>query len=59
MATLPRDLIRSRIVTVSQDHFVLPGTVRENLDPFCAFETSDLIEALEAVKTEDELVVNA
>ncbi|OAA81152.1 multidrug resistance-like protein [Akanthomyces lecanii RCEF 1005] len=48
LATLPRDLIRSRIVTVSQDHFVLPGTVRENLDPFCAFETSDLIEALEA-----------
>lgn len=46
--TVPRDLIRSRIVTVSQDHFVLPGTVRENLDPFSAFETPDLIEALEA-----------
>ncbi|KAJ3488621.1 hypothetical protein NLG97_g6170 [Lecanicillium saksenae] len=46
--TVPRDLIRSRIVTVSQDHFVLPGTVRENLDPFSAFETPDLIAALEA-----------
>ncbi len=49
MDTLPRELIRSRIITVSQDHFVLPGTVRENLDPFSAFETPDLIEALQAV----------
>ncbi|OAR00989.1 hypothetical protein LLEC1_05486 [Akanthomyces lecanii] len=48
LATLPRDLVRRRIVTVSQDHFVLPGTVRENLDPFCAFETPELVEALEA-----------
>lgn len=45
--TLPRNLIRSRIVTVSQDHFVLPGTVRENLDPFSAFDTPAMIEALE------------
>ena len=44
--TIPRDLIRSRIVTVSQDHFVLPGTVRENLDPFNTSDTAALTDAL-------------
>lgn len=34
LATLPRDTVRSRLVAVSQDLFFLPGTTRQNLDPY-------------------------
>lgn len=34
LATLPRDAVRSRLIAVSQDLFFLPGTTRQNLDPY-------------------------
>lgn len=34
LATLPRDTVRSRLIAVSQDLFFLPGTTRQNLDPY-------------------------
>ncbi|KAL3955773.1 hypothetical protein ACCO45_011336 [Purpureocillium lilacinum] len=33
LAHLPRDTVRTRLITVTQDQFVLPGTVRHNIDP--------------------------
>lgn len=34
LATVPRDVVRSRLIAVSQDLFFLPGTTRQNLDPY-------------------------
>lgn len=34
LTTLPRDTVRSRLIAVSQDLFFLPGTTRQNLDPY-------------------------
>ena len=31
---IPKDLLRSRLITVPQTSYVLPGTVRSNVDPF-------------------------
>lgn len=45
VSTLPRDTVRSRLVTVTQDTFFLPGSVRANIDPYEAAST----EAIEAV----------
>lgn len=33
LATLPREYLRSRLVAVPQDPYLLPGTVRLNVDP--------------------------
>ena len=46
---MPRETIRSRLIAVSQDQFVLPGSVRENADPFSAFSDDVITDALEAV----------
>lgn len=35
ISRIPRDTLRSRIITISQDHLDLGGTVRNNLLPFC------------------------
>lgn len=45
ISTLPRDTVRGRIITVSQDTFFLPGSVRMNIDPYDAAS----LEAVEAV----------
>lgn len=34
LATLPREELRSRFITITQDQFCLPGTVRQNIDPY-------------------------
>lgn len=34
LATLPRDAVRERLIAVSQDLFFLPGTTRQNLNPY-------------------------
>ncbi|KAK3181199.1 hypothetical protein K4F52_007474 [Lecanicillium sp. MT-2017a] len=34
LRTLPRELLRSRIITLTQDGIRLPGTIRFNLDPY-------------------------
>lgn len=49
MHTIPRETIRSRLITVTQDQFVLPGTVRQNIDPSASYAEHAIIEALCAV----------
>lgn len=50
ISTVPRDLIRSKFVTLSQDAFSLPGTVRINADPFGQASDEQIITALEQVE---------
>ncbi|MEU4086736.1 ATP-binding cassette domain-containing protein [Streptomyces aureus] len=50
-----RDL-RSRIETIPQDPVLLPGTLRENLDPYGAFSDTELEAALEKVGLADKLL---
>ncbi|KAI8627665.1 multidrug resistance-like protein [Xylariaceae sp. FL1651] len=45
ISTLARDKVRSSIITVSQDTFFLPGSVRLNIDPYDVAPS----EAIEAV----------
>ncbi|KAL6795285.1 P-loop containing nucleoside triphosphate hydrolase protein [Trichoderma sp. SZMC 28012] len=49
LSTIPRETIRSRIITVSQDQFVLPGTIRHNIDPSASYTDNAIVEALRAV----------
>ncbi|SCK04941.1 ABC-type multidrug transport system, ATPase and permease component [Streptomyces sp. LamerLS-316] len=50
-----RDL-RSRIETIPQDPVLLPGTLRENLDPYGTFTDAELESALEKVGLADKLL---
>ncbi|KAM0524595.1 hypothetical protein ACHAPE_000693 [Trichoderma viride] len=47
--TISREVIRSRLITVAQDQFVLPGTIRQNIDPSSSYPQGAIIEALQAV----------
>ncbi|RFU74209.1 hypothetical protein TARUN_8040 [Trichoderma arundinaceum] len=49
LSTIPRETIRSRLITVTQDQFVLPGTIRRNIDPSSSYAEQAIIEALRAV----------
>lgn len=46
---IPRETIRSRMVTIPQDPFILSGSVRLNADPYSATTDRQIIEALEKV----------
>ena len=50
VATVPRHEVRSRIVGLPQDVFLLNGTVRLNLDPYGKATDSAIITALEEVR---------
>ncbi|CAG7561621.1 unnamed protein product [Fusarium equiseti] len=52
---LPRDTIRSRLITLTQDQFVLPGTVRHNVDPRDLYSEIDINEALRLVGLSDAI----
>jgi ATP-binding cassette subfamily C (CFTR/MRP) protein 1 len=43
------ELLRSKIVTISQDIFKLPGTIRSNLDPTSHVSDTSLVLALQEV----------
>ncbi|KAH0496963.1 hypothetical protein TgHK011_004301 [Trichoderma gracile] len=47
--TISRENIRSRLITVTQDQFVLPGTIRQNIDPSDSYTEDAIIDALHAV----------
>jgi ATP-binding cassette subfamily C (CFTR/MRP) protein 1 len=47
--TISRETTRSRLITVAQDQFVLPGTIRQNIDPASSYPEDAIIEALQAV----------
>ncbi|KAF7539141.1 hypothetical protein G7Z17_g12477 [Cylindrodendrum hubeiense] len=49
LASLPRETIRTRFIAITQDQFVLPGTVRQNIDPFNNCSTSGIVDALRLV----------
>lgn len=53
MSSLPRETIRTRLIAITQDQFVLPGTVRQNIDPFDVSTTDDIVEALSSVRLWD------
>ncbi|KAI5463411.1 P-loop containing nucleoside triphosphate hydrolase protein [Mariannaea sp. PMI_226] len=49
LASLQREAIRTRFIVITQDQFVLPGTVRQNIDPFNVCPTESIIESLRLV----------
>jgi ABC-type multidrug transport system fused ATPase/permease subunit len=50
IATLPRQLVRSRLIALPQDPYVLAGTVRENVDPLHNVSDEEVIAALRKVQ---------
>jgi len=55
ISTLPREEIRSRLIGVPQDSFILAGTVRLNVDPKKIARDSEIIEALKSVQLWDNV----
>ncbi|KFY47652.1 hypothetical protein V495_01884 [Pseudogymnoascus sp. VKM F-4514 (FW-929)] len=53
ISTIPRQEIRSRLNTFSQETFFLHGSVRENIDPLEAASDERIIEVLRAVRMWD------
>ena len=53
ISTLPRQIVRSRLVGVPQDAYLFPGTVQDNVDPFGTASESDMMDALECVQLWD------
>lgn len=49
ISTVPRSLIRHRISSLSQEAFIFPGTIRQNVDPLGIASDADIIEALQCV----------
>lgn len=49
ISTIPRQEVRRRLNTLSQEPFFLYGTVRENIDPLKAASDERIIEVLRAV----------
>jgi ATP-binding cassette subfamily C (CFTR/MRP) protein 1 len=50
ISTIPRQEIRSRIIGVPQDSYLLPGTVRLNADPQHSVSDKAIIDALKSVQ---------
>lgn len=53
LSTMPRQEIRSRIVGVPQDSYLLPGNVRMNADPHQVVPDTHIMDALKAVQLWD------
>lgn len=49
LAHLPKHQIRSRLICVPQDLYIIPGDIRANLDVECNCSDTEIIEALETV----------
>ncbi|KAF2106756.1 P-loop containing nucleoside triphosphate hydrolase protein [Lophiotrema nucula] len=50
ITTLPRQTVRSRLIALPQDPYVLAGTVRENVDPLGTVTDDEAIRAIRKVK---------
>ena len=50
IATLPRQTVRSRLIALPQDPYILSGTIRENVDPLHIVSDADIISALRKVQ---------
>lgn len=55
LCTLPREVIRSRIITIPQDSFILDGSIRLNMDPTGRASDEEMVAALQRVKLWDIL----
>ena len=53
ISTIPRQEIRSRLVVIPQEPYLLAGSVRHNLDPEGSFQDDVIISALEKTKLWD------
>jgi hypothetical protein len=49
--TLPRKLIRSRMIAISQDPFILKSSLRQIIDPCLSVSDEPILEALAKVKS--------
>ncbi|RDW58727.1 hypothetical protein BP6252_13203 [Coleophoma cylindrospora] len=49
LSTIPRQIVRARFITISQDPFFLPGTVRYNMDPAKVVPDDKILEMLQEV----------
>ena len=55
ISTIPRQELRSRIVGVPQDSYLLSGSVRLNADPLGTATDATLIDALKSVQLWDNI----
>ncbi len=46
LSTVRREEVRSHLIAITQDHFALPGSIRDNLDPYGAAVSTDAIAAV-------------
>jgi ATP-binding cassette subfamily C (CFTR/MRP) protein 1 len=53
LSLIPREIIRSRLITIPQEPFMLAGTVRLNADPTSIASDDEIIAALRKVKLWD------
>lgn len=53
LESISPQLLREKIVTISQEPFFFAGSVRENVDPRCEFSDADIIAALKAAQVWD------
>lgn len=49
LATLPRSVLRDRLTAIPQETLIIPGSMRENIDPLGASNVDDIKSALEKV----------
>ncbi|KAJ5356748.1 ABC transporter integral membrane type 1 [Penicillium concentricum] len=56
ISTIPRPLVRHRISSLSQEAFIFPGTIRQNVDPLGIATDIDIIESLKCVEIWNALV---
>ncbi|KAJ9298207.1 hypothetical protein DTO271G3_3812 [Paecilomyces variotii] len=47
--TIPRNLLRSRLIAIPQDPFILPGSIRFNADPMGTATDEEIVSALTKV----------
>ena len=50
LSTLTCQDVRSKINVVPQDPFLLPGTIRSNIDPFATASDNEIIDVLQRVQ---------
>jgi ABC-type multidrug transport system fused ATPase/permease subunit len=50
IGTVPRSIVRSKIESIPQEPFVIPGTLRNNIDPQNSQTNSDLVNFLTIVR---------
>ncbi|KAF5623502.1 multidrug resistance-associated 1 [Fusarium tjaetaba] len=55
LSSVPRETIRGRLITLTQDQFVLPGTVRHNVDPLGLYSDVSIEDALRLVELYDSI----